>query len=179
MAEEEIHHADGRIEHPSVRSEASDASFRSVGAVLVGALVLAVVIFVSVWGFFNCYNDSQSALRKSPYPLAPAPAPAAPGSSRGLPPEPRLEQLDRLSGIETANVYRREAAKENVLESYGKTDDDGFIHVPVERAIQHLAGKLPDRKDEPPGAQHANGLVDSGAPNSGRLFREKPKWSSK
>jgi hypothetical protein len=174
MAEEEIRHPDGRIEHPAVRSEPSDASFRWIAVILAGALVLAVVIFASVLAFINSYNDYQSALRKSPYPLAPS------GKQLldKMPPEPRLEQFDRLHDIQTPNVRLREATKEAVLESYGKTDDEGFIHVPIERAMKYLAGKLPARKDAA-ADKHANGLVDSGASSSGRLFREEAKWSTK
>lgn len=177
MAEEEIRHPDGRIEHPSVRNEPTDASFRWIAIILLGAMVLAVVIFASVLGFFNSYNRYQSALRKSPYPLAPS----GKDLLDKMPPEPRLEQFDRLHDIQKPNVYLREATKEAVLESYGPTDEDGFIHVPIERAMKYLAGKLPARKDESKTAadKHANGLIDSGASNSGRLFREEPKWSTK
>jgi hypothetical protein len=186
MAEEEIRHPDGRIEHPSVRHEPTDASFRWVFIILVGSMVLAVVIFSSVLAFFTSYNNYQDTIRKSPFPLGPTPSGKLPG-------EPRLEQLDRRPppGLEhppspeTPDVYLRQKTKEEVLASYGKTDEDGFIHVPIDRAMKYLAGKLPARKSGP-GAKaaeaadkHANGLVDSGASNSGRLFREEPKWSTK
>jgi heme/copper-type cytochrome/quinol oxidase subunit 1 len=177
MAEEEIRHPDGRIEHPQVRNEPTDVSFRWIAVILVGAMVLAVIILVAVLAFFYRYEDYQSAIRKSPFPLAPS------GQERleKMPPEPRLEQIDRLRGIEKPNVYLRETTKEAVLASYGPTDEDGFIHVPIERAMKYLASKLPARKGESKGAaeKHANGLVDSGASNSGRLFREEPKWSTK
>ncbi len=177
MAEKEIRHPDGRIEHPSVKNEPSDVSFRWIGIILLGAMGLAVIIFVAVLIFFHRYNDYQSAIRKSSFPLAPS------GGERleQLPPEPRLEQLDRLRRIEKPNVYLREATKEAVLESYGETGEDGFIHVPIERAMKYLAGKLPARKDQSKTAadKHANGLINSGASNSGRLFREEPKWSTK
>jgi hypothetical protein len=172
MAEEEIRHPDGRIEHPSVRSEKTDVSFRWIVSLLVGAMVLAAVIHYAVLLFFYGYNDYQSELRKSPYPLAPAP-------SGKLPPEPRLEQLDRMEGIERANVYVREATKEAVLTSYGPTPEKGFVHVPIDRAIKHLVGKLPARKEQAESGRRDSGLVDAGEPNSGRIFRGRPKWSEK
>ena len=43
--------------------------------------------FAGVWGFFWRYNDHESAVKRSPYPLAPTP-------SMQLPAEPRLEQIN-------------------------------------------------------------------------------------
>jgi hypothetical protein len=170
MADEEIRHPDGRIEHPSVRSEKSDASFRWILGLLIGSLVLAVVIHGVTWWFFHDYNDYQSRLSKSPFPLAPAP-------SKQLPPEPRLEQLDRMEVIQSPNLFVREATKEAILQGYGPTPEKGFVHVPIERAIKHLAGKLPANKDKADATRRDNGLLDAGEPNSGRLFRGKPQWS--
>ena len=86
------------------------------------------------------------------------------------PQKPRLEEVDRLAGIASENVYLRLAAKEEYLSRYGETAEKGFVHIPIRRAMETLAGHLPVRKEQP-AATKDNGLVDSGASNSGRMFR--------
>jgi hypothetical protein len=168
MAEaEEIRHPDGRIEHPSVKHERSDASFRWIMVILVGAVVFAVVVEFAILGFFDRLRASQAEIKKSPFPLATGPSDA-------LPPEPRLEQVDRMPGVQTPDDYKRESANREVLNSYGKTADEGFVHVPIDWAMKYLVEekKLPARP-EPPADQRrrSEGLVDAGEPNSGRLFK--------
>jgi hypothetical protein len=153
-----------------VRFEPTDASFKAVLWILLGAVVFAAVMFPVVLWFFYDFRRYQADIKKSPFPLAAAP-------STALPPEPRLEQLDRASGVETPNVYARQEAREGVLNSYGPTGEEGFVHVPIERAMRQLENKLPARAGPPPEqARRGAGLVDAGEPNSGRMFREKPRW---
>jgi hypothetical protein len=165
--EEEIRHPDGRIEHPSVRNEPTDVNVRAIVGILVIALVLGAIIHGAIFGFFNGYRDYLSEARRSPFPLAPVPA-------NGLPPEPRLEQLDRMEDIERGNVYLREKAKEETLTSFGPTDEKGYVHIPIEQAMKQI--KLPARKTQPQTAARDRGLVDSGEPNSGRMFRREARW---
>jgi hypothetical protein len=61
--------------------------------------------------------------------------------------------------------------RDELLHSYGTTDDPQFVRVPINRAIQHLAGKLPVRKSNPGAEAHDRGLLDAGESNSGRMFR--------
>jgi hypothetical protein len=167
---DEIHHPEGRIEHPSVRYERTDASVRWVVLTLVAALVVAVGIYFGLWQFWRQFESYQARVKRSPFPLAAAP-------SKELPPEPRLEQLDRLSGNERPNVFVRETAREEALNSFGPTREEGYVHIPVERAMALLENKLPARAEPPSGsANREDGLVDSGEPNSGRMFRGKPRW---
>jgi hypothetical protein len=167
---EEIPPADGRLENPSVRHEPTDASFRWVMYLLGAALVCAIVIFVALWLFFEGYSAHQARVKKSPYPLAPTP-------STALPPEPRLEQLDRQRETAGASVYERQQAKEAILQSYGPTGEKGFVHIPIDQAMRALANKLLAPVKPPgQGASRANGLVNGGASNSGRLLRKEPQW---
>ena len=69
--------------------------------------------------------------------------------SPSLPAEPRLEQLDLLAGVEGQNLNRRMAGNEATLDSYGPSDDEGFIRVPIDRAMDFLVGRLPVRKEQP------------------------------
>jgi hypothetical protein len=152
-------------ENPSVRHERTDASLRAILMVAVGAMVFAAVAFYLLLMFFESEQKREAAIKKSPFPLAPGP-------STALPREPRLEQIDRLAGVETPNVFERESAKLEVLNGYGPTPEEGFIHVPIDQAMGFLADKLPTRP-EPPADQRRRsaGLIDAGASNSGQLFR--------
>jgi hypothetical protein len=162
---DEIRHPDGRIEHPSVRHEPTDVQFGPILYILIAATGFAVIVLVALWWFFASYRDYQARIKASPFPLAPGP-------SEALPPEPRLEQIDRNAGEQRENVYVREAGKEAILRTYGPTDEEGFIHIPIDRAMALLEKKLPARA-QPPADQgrREGGLVDAGEPNSGRLFR--------
>ena len=97
----------------------------------------------------------------------------APSWETSLPPEPRLEQINRLEKDKVSNTFAREKEKEDFLHSYGQTPEKGYVHVPIERAMDLLAGKLPARKEQPKDKQslRENGLLDGGAPNSGQMFR--------
>ena len=198
---EEVHHPDGRIEHPSVRHEHSDASFGWVLGLIIGAAILGVIIFFAVLEFLDHTAEAMAVRRGSRFPLAGGP-------SNMLPPEPRLEQLNRLAGIAASNAEAREAGKLAVLNSLGASSEAGFVHIPIERAMQLLADKLPARAANRDGAattavtaiglvsgsaarlsatcnlypgsvhmveaylrRRESGLVNGGVSNSGRLFK--------
>jgi hypothetical protein len=167
---EERAHPDGRLEHPSVRHERTDASFGWVLGLILASIGLAALIFYLLMVFLQSYGDRQAAIKRSSYPLASTPR-------ERLPAEPRLEQLNRLQENERPNVYLRQLRKEEVLNSYGPTPEEGFIHIPIGRALTLVEQKLPVRKEQPSGdPRRANGLVDAGESNSGRMFREEPRW---
>src|SRR4029077_10016734 len=65
---EEIRHPDGRIEHPSVRHEPTDASFRWVLGVVIGAAILGVIIHYVILAYFNHSKDVLAERRKSSFP---------------------------------------------------------------------------------------------------------------
>jgi hypothetical protein len=171
---EEIRHPDGRIEHPNVRREETDASFRAILFLLIGAAVVAVVIYIGITLFFFGWRSHETSVKKSSFPLAPTP-------STALPAEPRLEQIDRMAGIDMGNVNERMTAKEEVLKSFDDlTGKKKFVHIPIEWAMKWLDKKenrLPARAAPPPPdkAWRADGLIDSGEPNSGREFRGKTR----
>jgi hypothetical protein len=169
---EETRHPDGRVEHPSVKTEKSDASFTAILLVLLAAAGFGAIMLGVILGFFYKWEQHEANVKRSPFPLAAQP-------STALPPEPRLEPLDRTAGVESSNVYLRLEQKEDVLTRYGKTAEEGYVHVPVSRAMDLLAGKLPARAAPPADAERkAGGLTDSGESNSGRMFREGPRWWS-
>jgi hypothetical protein len=124
------------------------------------------VIHGAVFAFFDRYSEHLAETNRSPYPLAPRP-------STALPMPPRLEQIDRLAGSKTG-ADAREAAKLRILNSYGNTDADGYVHIPIERAMQlAVQKKLLKARPEPAveDVRRSSGLVDAGESNSGRLFK--------
>jgi hypothetical protein len=163
---EESHESDGRLEHPEVQYEHSDANFRAILFIILGTMALAALIEAAILAFFYDYRAYQADIKKSPYPLAPAP-------STALPAEPRLEEVDRRAGVETPNVYERMESKEKIRDSYGDTPEKGFVHIPIEQAMKLLENKLPARSaPQAEQAEKSSGLVDAGESNSGRMFRK-------
>jgi hypothetical protein len=173
---EEIHHSEGEIEHSEIRREETDASFAAILFILLGSVIVAFFIYVGVALFYFGWRDHEKTAKKSPYPLAPAPSTDA-NSLPPLPPgQPRLEQVDRTAGVETADVYVRQKVKEDYLNSSGPTKEKGFVHIPIGEAMKRLENQLPVRA-QPPADQawRSEGLIDAGESNSGREFRGKVK----
>lgn len=170
---EEARPPDGRLEHPSVKYEPTDASFGAVLFVIVAALGFAAFLHFAILVFFTRQNAREAEAKKSSFPLAPRP-------SEKRPEGPRLEQIDRLDGVERPNVYLREASRESDLNRYGAAREEGFVHIPIERAMTlRVEGpyKLPSRTELPPANQRmrSRGLVDAGESNSGREYRGRPR----
>lgn len=159
--------SDGQPTHPEVRHEPRDVSLGAIVLILICAGFCGVVVLVLVYGHFARLRDDFAVDRKTRYPLHADRAPM-------LPPEPRLQSIDRLEKIDIPNVAARLKAKEAVLHSYGSASEKGYVRVPVERAMDALAGKLPARRG--PSDPRTHGLVDFGEPNSGRLFRKEAPW---
>ena len=65
---------------------------------------------------------------------------------------------------EAANVFAKLAAQEKVLNSYGPTEEKGFVHIPIQQAIKVIAGKLPVRT-----AAAGDGCQRPGADRCGRV----------
>ena len=157
----------GDTRHPATRYEPRDVRFRGVVLVIVVAIILGGADLYVVWRLFH---ERQQGLRErstSRYPLALDREPALPNA-------PRLERLDRLQGSQSGDVYRRGLSEELLLATYGFTSDEGYVHVPIQRAMELVIGELPSRRQEPPTAKDT-GLVDSGESNSGRMFRGPPQ----
>ena len=162
----EICYPDGRIEHPGVPYERGDIGVRGLLGVIVGACCVLAVLGLVVSRFYWFQERAREAVTKSPYPLSP-------GLSAKLPAQPRLEQLDRMTAAEVANGDRQLAAMQRALDNYGTTSEQGFVHIPIQQAMKAIAGDLPVAKESSQGrAAHASGLLESGASNSGRMFRE-------
>jgi hypothetical protein len=160
----EVHHADGRIEHPRVHRETRDARVGCIFALMGAAICIAALHYYGLWRYYVFQEAQQQQSKQSDHPLSPKP-------SRALPPAPRLEPLDRMAEFEGSNVFARRAVRERRLHGYGPTEEEGYVHIPIEQAVRQLAGKLPAREEPPPAPQKSHGLVTGGESNSGRMFR--------
>jgi len=186
---EEIKHPDGRIEHPSVKYEKTDAHFGAIFGIVIGAMIFAAFVHYVILLFFHDVRKHEAEAKESPYPLATNPEPADSNehnyerTSYKLPKGPVLEEVDRRAGVEKNNVYKRQENREKLLDSYGPTREDKFVHIPIERAIELMEteryrlkarevpaeGEQKNRYEEQ--RRRSGGLVDHGESNSGRLFR--------
>lgn len=156
---------DGRAQHPEIRYERRDVAFGPVVVGFLAAGILAVIHFAVIWGFFLQERSREAAIKQSQFPLAPTP-------STELPPEPRLEQLDRLAGSNRPEAYPRMEAELEILQTYGPTQEKGYVHIPIDRAMELVVDQLQVRPaEERPAAGKDNGLVAGGRPNSGRRLR--------
>jgi hypothetical protein len=149
---------------PDVRYEPRDVSFRIVLLVTVVSCAVGTGIFFVVRGFYSVALEPRPEGRPTAFAL-----PEKPTSQ--LPPEPRLELLDRLEKTPASNVAKWEQGEERALETYGTTDEKGFVRIPLQRARQMLAGHLAARQESDRPKFKDRGLVDAGEPNSGRMFR--------
>jgi len=132
--------------------EARDLSLAVLGVSLV---LLAVVVAAAMGGMgliLGALETREEGRQPESSPLAVEPTP----------PQPRLETLPGELR------RRREAAQQQVLESYAWLDrQQGIVRIPVERAMEVLAERgLPVREDEadPAGQQSdsARGTMDGG-----------------
>jgi len=165
----EVRYPDGRIEHLSVRREPRDVRALWIIAVFSAGVILGIILLIVVWGLFEHGQRKQNEAKASTYPLAPEP-------SLALPREPRLDPLNKTLGNKEADVYAREAANELRINTFGPTEEKGFVRIPIREAIKLAVSRLPVRKQAPTdSAGKDNGLRDGGEPNSGRIFQEPPK----
>jgi hypothetical protein len=151
-------------EHPEVRFEPRDIPFWSILIVAVVSCAIGAGLLVGVRALYWQVVATRRPTGTVTFPSLHSP-------SADLPPEPRLEQIDRLAKTPASNVSKWEKGEEKQLETYGPADEKGFVHIPLERAMDLLAGHLPARKTSAEPKFPDRGLVDDGASNSGRMFR--------
>jgi hypothetical protein len=152
---------------PDNRYEERDVSFRAVMIVTIASCVFGIVIFFVVRGFYLAAIKSDV---RGDAALAPADRPSEKPTEQ-LPPEPRLELLDRLQKTPASNVARWEQGEEKSLEQYGHSDEKGFVRIPLERAMDLTPSQLKARPASEVPKFRDKGLVDAGESNSGRVFR--------
>jgi hypothetical protein len=141
------HEAHARMEH-----EPTDVSATGI-LLFIGALGAFIVLLTGgLWLMFNRLSAEQALFKRSRFPLAVADRGRA--LEDRLPPQPRLEGLDPgslmhsgVAGWPSQGPAQRER-DELALSRYGWVDAKaGVAQIPIDRAIDLLAGKLPVRKE--------------------------------
>ena len=128
-------------DNPDVVHEHSDINVRAVLWFAGILAAVAVVIYVAVWWQFRTYRDGQARDKASAFPLA--------AGRDKLPPEPRLEPINRLEGVPDTQFDERLAAREAKLHRYGWVDKEkGIAHIPIEEAMRLLENQLPARANK-------------------------------
>ena len=134
------------------------------------AATVALAFFVAWWGFH--YLSARDKSKSSAFPLA--------AQERGsLPPEPRLEEVDRLKGkMGNMRPMELDAAHERMLETYGWVDEKaGVARIPISRAMKIIVDNnlLPAQPDEAGDRKLERERPRPSAANAGRAFwREQP-----
>jgi hypothetical protein len=172
---EPLQQPDGELKNPTVKFEGTDASFRGIAMIVLGLLIVGVLVHVIVLKLFFAYRAHEDEVKRSPYPLASAPSENGPSLPSD---QPMLEQIQRLKGSESGDFYEREEKNLAQLGSYGDTNDKGYVHIPITQAMRFLVAKGSLKSRQEPledDRRRAGGLLDSGGPNSGRLFKEGSK----
>ena len=124
--------------NPAVKHERSDVHVTGIVCFALVMIVLGVVIHVALWWLFQADMAHEAKIKESSFPLAG-------GEQRHLPLEPRLEQIDRVERTKLSGGEERRPDKEEILNNYGPTGEDGYVHIPIQRAMTLLADKLPAR----------------------------------
>ena len=151
------------------RHEPRDVDIRGL-LISAGVLAAAVTIaFLAAWWGFD-YLSARDKGKPSAFPLA------AQERDR-LPPEPRLEEIDRLEA-KKLDVPPSElrAAQQSRLEAYGWVDEKaGVARIPISRAMKIIVDNslLPARPDEAGDRKLERERPRPSAANSGRAFGRK------
>jgi hypothetical protein len=127
--------ADANIPHqagPAAGHELSDLSPRNISFFGIGLAALIVFALIAIYGLMVWLRASAGRRAEPPSPLSIAPQPI-PGP-----------QLLVQPGTAMKTMRQQESAR---LKSYGWIDqENGIVHIPIERAIEMLAEKgLPTR----------------------------------
>jgi hypothetical protein len=152
-------------DHPTVRHERKDVNVRGV-LLAVGMLgVTGIIVHLAGWWIFDFLLAREQARKQSEFPLA--------AEERGrLPPEPRLEEIDRLHAQENdVRPSDPRAEEQSRLSTYGWVDQKaGIIRIPIDEAMRIIVEekKLPTAGQDRP----RNRTRPSGA-NSGRTPGEE------
>jgi hypothetical protein len=177
--------ANAPAENPAVRYERTDVGWRWILGIGLTSLIVGVLINLGLLWFLErekrYYDEARSttfpimAEEREHVPPGPGSHPLNGGLRAGqhdpLPPEPRLDPINIREGLPEASVAEMYARDEAILHSYGPSTEKGFFHIPIERAMALLEGKLPVKPEPPEESKRDQGLLDWGRPNSGHLLR--------
>ena len=116
--------------------EHTDANVWVIAKFGIWLAITAVAVHLGIGVLWRTLVNQATEVREQQYPLAASIDPK-------LPPEPRLQQFP------SNEIYRFRDNEEQRLHSYGYVNKDaGVVHIPIDRAMQVLAGRhrAADRK---------------------------------
>jgi len=111
--------------HGEIRTEHKDVNVRAVLYVGAGLIVVGIISYIASYLTFQALQRGEGRATRSE-------------QRQRLPPEPRLEQVDRMKtwGEPTPPLY---AEEEQRLDSYGWVNKEKqIVHIPIERAMKLL-----------------------------------------
>lgn len=122
--------------HNGSGHEHREADVRLIVETIVGLAISVVIVCVIVWGVFVVLEKTTPQAQMSPVAAPPQ-----------LPPGPRVEE-------HPAEELKALRARENeLLNKYGWVDQkSGTVHIPIDKAMDEVVGKLPMRPAQPGGA---------------------------
>ncbi|MEW5959608.1 MAG: hypothetical protein AB1801_17935 [Chloroflexota bacterium] len=119
------------LHNPKVNFERSDMYLGQVALFGVAVIILILLTMLIVFGMMRGFKSYQTT--SAPTPLL---------QLRPTPPNPRLQPnpIDGLSAEDQLKILREK--EEEILTSYGWVDPQaGLVRIPIERAIELLAGE--------------------------------------
>jgi hypothetical protein len=147
---------------PSVLYESRDVKARNiVAAVVVIGLALATVVGVA--RLFLEERRATSAVH--------AHRPFESAVPNTLPPAPLLEGIESPAPSDSS-FADSEREREARLRGSGPADEPGFVHVPIEKAMEKVAKDLQPHTAPAPRQSKSMGLLGGGEASSGRVFRK-------
>jgi hypothetical protein len=122
--------------HNGAGHEHREADPRLIVETIIGLTISVIVVCVIVWGIFVLFQKTSPEEQRSPVALAPQ-----------LPPGPRVEEHP----AEELRVLH--AREDYLLNTYGWVDQKaGAVHIPIDKAMDEVVGKLPMRPGQQGGA---------------------------
>jgi hypothetical protein len=148
--------------HGPVHFESTDIGCAGGCAALASyAAVVAIGCLCAWWLFSATFFRHRKATYGEEQVAAPAP----------FPPQPRLEPLIVDDTRMSADYWAREHERGLVLDTYGSTKEEGYVHIPIEQAMRLAVKQLPVRQESQAATAKSRGLFTGGESNSGRVYR--------
>jgi hypothetical protein len=120
---------------PSIRHERTDIETRPIRIAATILLLVAIAIPSTLLLLFKHYE--QTATRPDRELVNPQVRSAAPSA-----PEPRIQGVPRFhDNVPRADMEALRFESQQRLHSYGKSEEQGFVRIPIDRAMQILADR--------------------------------------
>jgi hypothetical protein len=118
----------------SARHEPTDINTRPLKVVAFVFFISAVVIPLVLLWLFKYYEKTVARPDRE---LVNSQVPAGP-----MAPEPRIQGVPTFHGpVPRADMEQLRRESQQRLNSYGKSEDAGFVRIPIDRAMQILADR--------------------------------------